>query len=48
LTNSPSLSSGKLASRDEFSYNLRVLFDERHEFRASYRKVVEMLGNMGS
>jgi hypothetical protein len=35
-----------LASWDEFSYNARVLFDERYEFKANYRKVVDMLKSL--
>jgi glycosyltransferase involved in cell wall biosynthesis len=32
-----------VASWDEFSNNARALYDERYEFRANYRKVVDML-----
>ena len=35
-----------LLSWDEFSANARALFDERYEFRANYRKVVEMLRSL--
>jgi hypothetical protein len=35
-----------LASWDEFSYNARALYDERYEFRANYRKVVDMLKSL--
>jgi glycosyltransferase involved in cell wall biosynthesis len=35
-----------LASWDEFSDNARALYDERYEFRANYRKVVDMLKDL--
>jgi glycosyltransferase involved in cell wall biosynthesis len=37
-----------VASWAEFSYNARVLYDERYEFRKNYQTVIEMLRNMGS